>query len=123
MRNRRTAAAALVAAALLAAGCVSLKAINASPEVKYYAALADYNSAKAIAAAYAEVPTTPVEHIDQILRVVRAVDVKVKAFEDLRTAGLASADRYDAIVAVLEAGARQLERYATPAPAPEEEPR
>lgn len=109
--NRRKIAPLLLVAVLLSA-CASLEARNATPEVRYYAALADYNAAKVIAANYAEAPGTPVEHIEAILDIIEPTDARIKLFEQIRAMGAADTDRYEVLIAALQLASRLLEQYA-----------
>ena len=105
--KKRGAAAALALLLLVGiSGCLAWQARNAPVSVKYYAALGDYNRAKGAAVVYASAPSTPVEHVEAIIKVVDATDAELEKFEEIRKLGLPKGDdRYTA--------AAQLLRYAT----------
>ncbi len=99
-------------AVVLTFGCASYSVPEgALPEVRYYAAVADYNSAKRVAVAYAESPRTPVEHVYRIIEVVELADAELKAFEESRAA-LGGDAEYSSITLVLATAVRQLSTYA-----------
>jgi len=86
---------ALLVAALLALGCATSAALESeSPSVIYYAAVQDYNIAKAAALVYIEQPSTPLTHAEAILKAVETGDFELRRIESLRQFKNVSAQDY-----------------------------
>lgn len=116
-RNKKKLApalAAVVAALSFAAGCATLEALrgDAPPAVAYYAAASDYVAAKIVAAEYVELPSTPSSHVERVADAVERGDAIVARVERLRTAGVATPDRYEAAAGALRVVASELRRLA-----------
>ncbi len=77
-RFRRHAAVWLMLATFTLGGCATLAARNASPSVKFYAAVADYNTAKLAAVKYAEIPEVSASRVQEIVTVVELADAAIK---------------------------------------------
>ena len=83
--TKKARAPALCALLLFAAACVQLGLPEgATAEHRYFAAVADYTTAKVAAAKYASAPETPVAQIEAILRVVDDGDRYIHAVDAVR---------------------------------------
>lgn len=74
-------------ATLFLAGCATFSAANGTPLTRYYAAVADYNTAKAGALPVVSSPLTPVAVAEEIVNIVEAADEELRSAEALRTSG------------------------------------
>lgn len=104
----------LIVAGLASAGCVSTNLPEgADYSHRYYAALADYNLTKRAVLAYAQIPETPLSHIDAILTTVNRTDQRIRQFEALRKVdpSLVSAEDYDLVLKLIDLAAEQLRSY------------
>lgn len=89
---KQTGVALVAALGLFASACVTSGAVESKdPLVVYYAALADYNGAKLIAARYVELPSTTKEEATRVLQAVVEGDEAVDEFERLRAQCAAAA--------------------------------
>ena len=111
-QSRPVLAALLFALLLLQPGCLLLQARNAPPEVKYYAAVADFNVAKGIAAAYAESPSSDIEVIEKILDVATRGDTVIMTINHTRVNGDLSNLHFDLAAKQLTALSARLTRLA-----------
>lgn len=84
-RARHTLVALLVVLVAMSAACVSTSLPEgATPQHRYFAAVADYNLAKRAALKYVQEPTTSAAHTKTILDAVEKSDAGVKAFDQIR---------------------------------------
>ncbi len=83
-RVRTTLAVLCMALLISQSGCMLWKVRNASPELKYFAAVSEYVVVKEAATMYAELPSASVGSIEQIFKVVVKGDKIVSDIDSLR---------------------------------------
>jgi len=73
--HRRPVQIAEFLAAVLALACVSYHVpANASPKIRYYAAVSDWNAAKAVAREFVSLPSTTDSEARSVLKAMKAGD-------------------------------------------------
>ena len=95
--------------AMILAGCISSQGLeDASPSVRYYAAVADYIQVKNLAVIHAESPSTSLATVKKIEVSVNEADAQLAVVEEMRQADLTTPDTYLAAAALLRGISAQL---------------